>query len=239
MDIKNYCFLFFIYSILGWTMEIINNLIREKKFVNRGFLIGPYCPIYGCGGILITIFLSKYSEYPVALFCIALVLCGVLEYLTSFLMEKIFKARWWDYSKRKFNINGRVCLENIIPFGILSCIIIYIANPFFLNILEHIPENLSKVLLIILEGIFIIDFIISLTIIYGLRTTVKEVNKKINDNTEEITKKVKEILIGKSALYRRLISAFPRISIEKIKQKIKGQRNSGKNVSKKVDNLHN
>ena len=221
MDIKNYCFLFFIYSILGWTMEIINNLIREKKFVNRGFLIGPYCPIYGCGGILITVFLSKYSEYPVALFCIALVLCGVLEYLTSFLMEKIFKARWWDYSKRKFNINGRVCLENIIPFGILSCVIIYIANPFFLNILEHIPENLSKVLLIILGGIFIIDFIISLTIIYGLRTTVKEVNKKINDNTEEITKKVKEILIGKSALYRRLISAFPRISIEKIKQKIK------------------
>lgn len=116
MNIKNYFFLFLIYSILGWCMEISLCIFRDKKFVNRGFMIGPYCPIYGCGSILLTVFLSKLTEFPVGLFCSAIVICGTLEYFTSFVMEKIFNARWWDYSRKKFNINGRVCLETIIPF---------------------------------------------------------------------------------------------------------------------------
>ena len=222
MEIKMYFFLFLIYSIMGWLIEVTLGIIENKKFVNRGFMVGPYCPIYGIGGILITIFLKGYTEYPIALFCIAIVVCGLLEYFTSYIMEKFFKARWWDYSRRKFNINGRVCLETIIPFGLLGCFITYISNPFFVSIFEKIPENVGSMLFYILFSVFIMDFIVSLFIISKMRKTVKEVNKHDTyDNTEEITKKVKDILTNKSPLHRRLVNAFPKISIEKVKLRIK------------------
>ncbi|MBP3708599.1 MAG: hypothetical protein J6J36_08420 [Clostridia bacterium] len=222
MDIKIYFFLFLIYAMLGWCMEVSLGLIRDKKLVNRGFMIGPYCPIYGCGAVLLTIFLSNIMQYPTALFCTAIVICGVLEYGTSYIMEKLFKARWWDYSKRKFNINGRVCLETIIPFGIFSCLIMYVTNPFFIDLLNKIPEHAFKITFGIFLSLFLIDWFISLAIISRMRSTVKQVRKEgVYDNTEEITKKVKEILLGKTILDRRLVHAFPRISIEKVKQRIR------------------
>ena len=124
--IKIYFLLFLTYSFLGWCMEVCCSIFERKKFVNRGFLLGPYCPIYGCGAILITLLLKGFTNNPIILFIMAILLCGILEYLTSFFMEKIFHLRWWDYSKKKFNINGRVCLDTIIPFGVLGMVIIYI-----------------------------------------------------------------------------------------------------------------
>ena len=116
LQIEQYIALFFIYSFLGWVMESILETVRKKRFVNRGFLIGPYCPIYGAGVLLITILLAKYNDDIWITFLMSLLICGTLEYATSYIMEKIFKARWWDYSYRKFNINGRICLETLIPF---------------------------------------------------------------------------------------------------------------------------
>ncbi len=222
MDYRIYFFLFLIYAIMGWCMEVVWGYIQTKKWVNRGFLIGPYCPIYGCGGVLITLCLSEFTEYPFGIFCTSIVICGVLEYLTSYIMEKIFKARWWDYRKRKFNINGRVCLETIIPFGLLSCMILYGTNPFFIGILESMTERSIQITFITCLIIFLTDFVISFTVIARLRKTVKQVNKNETvDNTEEITNKVKEILLSsKSALDRRLIKAFPKISIEDVKKRI-------------------
>jgi len=222
MDYRIYFFLFLIYAIMGWCMEVVWGYIQTKKWVNRGFLIGPYCPIYGCGGVLITLCLSEFTEYPFGIFCTSIVICGVLEYLTSYIMEKIFKARWWDYRKRKFNINGRVCLETIIPFGLLSCMILYGTNPFFIGILESMTERSIQITFITCLVIFLTDFVISFTVIARLRKTVKQVNKNETvDNTEEITNKVKEILLSsKSALDRRLIKAFPKISIEDVKKRI-------------------
>ena len=131
MNIKIYFLLFIIYSFIGWLMETTLKSYEAKKFINRGFLIGPYCPIYGCGCILIILLLKKYEPYPLGLFCMSVVICTILEYLTSYFMEKLFNARWWDYSKRKFNINGRVCINTMIPFGILGTLMMYFINPFF------------------------------------------------------------------------------------------------------------
>ena len=222
MDFRMYFFLFLIYAMMGWCMEVIWGYIQTKKWVNRGFLVGPYCPIYGWGGVLITLCLSDHTDNPFAIFCMSIVICGVLEYLTSYIMEKIFKARWWDYRKRKFNINGRVCLETIIPFGLLSCMILYGTNPLLIDFLESMTEETLQVLFIICLAIFVTDFIISFTVISRLRKTVKQVDKNQTcDNTEEITNKVKEILLSsKSALDRRLIKAFPKISIEDVKKRI-------------------
>ena len=235
-EIEQYIALFFIYSFAGWLMEVIRVSKKEKKFVDRGFLIGPYCPIYGCGVLLITILLRKYTDDIIVTFFMSLIICGTLEYLTSYLMEKIFKARWWDYSDRKFNINGRVCLENLIPFGIAGCIIVYIINPFLLNLIDMVPDIVMNIMLGILVVLFIADIAVSFKIILNL----KVVKKELKDNTDEISEKVKKIILKKSRLYRRLVNAFPRIkdnvkfySWEELKLKLEESRNEWK---AKIDN---
>ena len=218
IDIRVYFILFIAYSFLGWLIEVVGKLIEQKKFINRGFLIGPYCPIYGTGAILITFLLKKYTEDPIALFIMAIVICGILEYLTSYFMEKIFHARWWDYSKRKFNINGRVCLNTIIPFGLLGMFIIYVSNPFLIEKIQMLPELVLNIVFWTILAIYLIDNIVSTNVISYVGKTTKEFGKNL-DNTEEITKKVKEALEGKSGIYRRLLKAYP--SIQSIKIKIK------------------
>ena len=152
-----------------------------------------------------------------------IVICSILEYLTSYFMEKIFNARWWDYSQRKFNINGRICLRTMIPFGLLGLFIMYVSNPFFFDVIEKIPNVTLNIICITLLVIFFIDNIVSFNIISNVNIT----SKKIKDNTEEITeeiaedltRKVKDILEKKSILHRRLIHAFPEMKM-KLKYRI-------------------
>ncbi|MBO5413481.1 MAG: putative ABC transporter permease, partial [Clostridia bacterium] len=217
-DVMIYFLLFMIYSFCGWALEVLGKLIEKRRFINRGFLIGPYCPIYGFGALAITFLLKRYSNDAITLFIMAILVCGVLEYFTSYIMEKLFKARWWDYSQKRFNINGRVCLDTIIPFGLLGLFITYISNPFFLNILNKLSFTWLVILSSCLSVTFVVDNILSFNIISTVRTTTKGLYKEL-DNTEEITKKVKEILLSKSILHRRLIHAFPRL--ESIKARIK------------------
>ena len=96
-----YFLLFLIYAILGWIMESALVSFQSGKLINRGFLIGPYCPIYGWGGLIITLYLTQYKDNIFTVFFLAVIVCSILEYFTSYIMEKIFKARWWDYSDRK------------------------------------------------------------------------------------------------------------------------------------------
>ena len=215
-SIEIYILLFFTYAILGWLMEVGCKLVETKKFINRGFLIGPYCPIYGWGAIIITLLLNKYLPDPLVLFIMSIVICSIIEYATSYFMEKIYHARWWDYSRRKYNINGRICLETMIPFGILGVLIMYFANPFFTGIYEKIPENALTVICSFLVIVFLIDNIISSHIISTIKV---EGIKAEKDNTKEITEKVKQILQSKSFLHKRLINAFP--DIKNIRGKLK------------------
>lgn len=215
-SIEIYILLFFTYAILGWLMEVGCKLVETKKFINRGFLIGPYCPIYGWGAIIITLLLNKYLPDPLVLFIMSIVICSIIEYATSYFMEKIYHARWWDYSRRKYNINGRICLETMIPFGILGVLIMYFANPFFTGIYEKIPEIALTVICSVLVIVFLIDNIISSHIISTIKV---EGIKAEKDNTKEITEKVKQILQNKSFLHKRLINAFP--DIKNIRGKLK------------------
>ncbi len=203
-----YIALFFIYAFIGWLLEVGFTFVKDHKLINRGFLIGPICPIYGHGCLLILLFLNKYSNQPFTLFIMAMLICSVLEYFTSYLLEKIFKARWWDYSDRKYNINGRICLETLIPFGILGLIIVNIINPFFTNILNKISYPVLLTIVIILSVIYIADNIISFFIIKSIRNEIKSAEK---DYTEAITKRVREIISQKNYLHRRLLKAFPDI----------------------------
>ena len=205
--VAKYFILFMIYSFIGWCMEVLTVLIPKKKFVNRGFLIGPYCPIYGYGCLLIIILLKNNLDDPLALFLKAIVICSLLEYSTSFFMEKLFNARWWDYSNKKFNINGRICLETMLPFGILACLVMYVLNPFFESKINLLPDLAVLIIAGILFVIYLVDNVVSFKIISGFSKTVKKVAK---DSTEEITNKVRIVLKQKNILNKRLTEAFPK-----------------------------
>ncbi len=225
MDIKMYFFLFITYSFIGWFVEVVGIIIQERKFVNRGFLIGPYCPIYGYGGLAINIFLSKYLNDPITLFVMAIFICGILEYSTSYVMEKLFKTRWWDYSNYRFNINGRICLETLWAFGALACIVMYFINPPLINFIKSIPTTLYNILFYVLLIIFLVDNIVSFKIVSNLKATAKNIRK---DSTEEMSKYVREVLSKKSILVKRLIKAFPNLqtSIKNITDGIKKEINN-------------
>ena len=224
--IEIYFLLFISYAFLGWCMEVTCKFIQYKKFINRGFLIGPYCPIYGWGALAITILLKRYMEDPLVLFVMSTIICSIIEYLTSYFMEKKYHARWWDYSNKKFNINGRICLETLIPFGILGVAIMYGTNPILFKLYNQIPQLVINILTVILFIGFIVDNIISSNIISSINV---EGNKLIKDNTEEITEKIKQVLRQKSWLHRRLINAYPglkdiKVKIKKVEQKIDERR---------------
>lgn len=228
-----YTAMFMIYSFFGWLMEVIVTYPNYKKFVNRGFLIGPVVPIYGIGAILITILLTRFENNPILLFLIAVTICSLLEYLTSYFMEKVFKTRWWDYSKEPFNLNGRICLSNMIAFGILALLAIYVINPFIINILEKIDPLLLKVVVSVLSIIFLTDFIISTIIIYNIKGVGLSL---IKDSTDEINEKVKEVILNKGIFTRRVAHAFPNFQInEKILKKIQKR----KEMYKKEKVTHN
>lgn len=216
--------LFLTYSILGWIMEVIVTFIEDKEFVNRGFLIGPYCPIYGLCSIAMILLLSKVSS-PILLFALSIIICSAGEYFTSFLLEIIFKARWWDYSNLKFNLNGRICLRNCAFFGILGFLVVKYINVFFLDIYSQIDPSTLNIIFYILATIFIIDIIVSCNVILKIKDmSIKYVRL---DNTKEITEKVKS-LISNNILFRRMFKAFPNLRLL-----IKKQINKFKNIKKK------
>lgn len=240
-NVFTYFMLFFIYAILGWIIETTLVSIEKRKFVNRGFLIGPYCPIYGFGGLAITILLKNYTKDPIVLFLMAVIICGILEYFTSYIMEKIFKARWWDYSAKKYNINGRICLETVVPFGILGCLVMYVLNPITFKYLNMLSNSMLNIISAICFTIFITDNIVSYNVISSFTKTVKTINVgKIKDNTEEITKKVREVLIGKSFFNKRLMEAYPNLQAkikEKARQIVQKAKEVKTEMSDKVESM--
>ena len=197
--------------------------IPAKKFVDRGFLIGPYCPIYGFGALSIILLLKRYMNDYVVFFVMSIIVCSVLEYLTSFFMEKIFKARWWDYSNKKFNINGRICLINSIAFGVVATVIMYFVNPEINMIISKIPEDTLQIISIILFVIFAVDYVVSSKLMLSFKDTLSKVKL---DNTEEITEKIKQVLREKSIFTRRIVHAFPnvKLKIDSIKERVTAER---------------
>ena len=205
-----YIFLFFIgYSILGYIAEVISCTIESKKLtLSRGFLIGPYLPIYGVGATIMVIMLNRFKNNIFLLFIMSVLLCTILEYLTSYVMEKLFKLRWWDYSEEKYQLNGRICLKNSLLFGIAGVFVVYVMQPFYVILLNTLENKYILFITIIFLIIFLIDYIIS----------VKEIKKQ--DSTKEIKDYVKKTIRSHRIFFRRLIKAFPNITKKELKEYI-------------------
>ena len=200
--------MFLIYSIIGYIVEVTSVSLLEKKLVlNRGFLIGPYIPIFGVGAVLMTNLLTRYENDIIVLFIMSTIICTSLEYITSVVMEKIFKLRWWDYSDKSFNINGRVCLSTGILFGLGGVLVIKIINPILYKLVSQIPKILLIVLAIILGLLFLSDLVITIYIMTKLKINVSKFEKK--DATKVIKQEIKAALKKNTILTGRLLKAFP------------------------------
>lgn len=130
---------FFCYSVLGWMCETVYCSVGAKKFVNRGFLNGPICPVYGFGALLVISVLRPLHGNPLLIFVVGAVVTSALEYVTGWLLETIFHMKLWDYSKRKLNLHGRVCLRNSVMFGLLCVVLDLWIHPFFARYIEALP----------------------------------------------------------------------------------------------------
>ena len=201
---------YIIYSFLGWMMEVGLCLVKEHKFVNRGFLIGPVCPIYGRGVLLIVFLIDGNKSDILSVFLKSIFICSILEYTTSFVMEKMFHARWWDYSNRRFNINGRICLETMIPFGILGSLVILFVHPFIVNLISKLNSNFIIIIGIIFMVLYLIDNFISFNVMSKIKNEIK---RHDIDSTEIIRKKVINWLSNNTVLFRHIVSAFPKFKI--------------------------
>ena len=187
---------FIIYSFCGWAIESVYKSIFEKKLINSGFLHGPFCPIYGTGAIIMYLLLQGFKGSPVLVFCLGFVVLSIWEYIVGVLLEKIFKTKYWDYSKYKYNLQGRVCLLNSIFWGLLGLIFIYFVHPFVQIELSKLDNNIIIIVDIIITIYLLVDAIVSIMSVLKIDQKLKnlnEINISIKDKLEEIK------IIGKNA----------------------------------------
>lgn len=150
--------LFFIFSVIGWIWEVVLHIIVDGEFVKRGVLHGPWLPIYGYGGILILTVLNKFREKPLLQFLTIIILCGTIEYFTSVYLETIYNGqRWWDYSGYFLNVQGRICAEGLLAFGLGGIIIVYIGAPLLDNVIQKINHKKLIIVCCILLSLFVLD----------------------------------------------------------------------------------
>lgn len=192
-------------------MEVTLKFIQYRRFINRGYLIGPYCPIYGCGAVLITllaggVFIRKFT--PLETYFAGFVICGALEYAVSYVMEKVSHARWWDYSTKPMNLNGRIWIGNLILFGLAAVGIVYIANPFLFGLFARVPQRAQSVCACIFLVVLLADSVVS----HFLTRIVRDcIETQEADNTEQIREEMHKMLRDRALLLRRISHAYPNL----------------------------
>ena len=187
--------IFIIYAFIGWCTEVSYAALDTGKFVNRGFLNGPYCPIYGCGVVIVVAILTPLKENLLILFAGSFLLTSVLEYITGYILEKVFHNKWWDYSDKPFNIKGYVCLKFSIYWGLACTFIMDIIHPIIYAAIRFIPFVLGVVLLSVIMCVFAADCIITVTTILKFNKRLKvmdEMAASIHRLSDEIGENIYE-----------------------------------------------
>jgi len=193
---------FIFYSFLGWIIDTTYSSLKSKKFINRSFLTGPLSPIYGFVALIIIPLINFLSSNLIIFFITSSLISTIVEYLSSLFFEKFYHIRWWNYSKKPFNLHGRICLEHSIYWGILSVFIIKTIHPTIHTISIYLSQKLNIIGIII----FILYLLIDIIHTFGsLNKFKKIISKPITD--PKLNRKI-----------RRLIKAFP--LIKEISQKI-------------------
>ena len=203
--------LFFAYSLLGWCIEVTLKYFQFHRFINRGFFTGPILPIYGSGAALITLAaggLSRFESGYGTTFALSFLICGTLEYLTSYWMEKRFHARWWDYSQKPMNLHGRVWIGNLVLFGLGGVAIIHFINPLFDRILAAFSFSAKEITAYVLLAVFSADYVLTHFVLKLVKIGVESSEA---DSTEEISKEVYLLLSDRSVFHKRFANAYPEV----------------------------
>ena len=214
--------IFFVYSFIGWCGEAAMAAVHRHKFVNRGFVSGPICPVYGAGAAAVAVFLPELKDQLFFLFLGGMIVTTFVEYLTGRILELIFHRKWWDYSDQRFNLDGYVCLKNSAVWGLCSVLMICFFDPLLCRLLVLIPRLAGDILLWILGVLLVIDAVGSGVAVLGL----KKKQSRITQITEELhkTSKVLENALT-TRIQKRMVKAFPNIEgTEGVRVKAKEER---------------
>ena len=178
--VKYFLWLIF-YSFVGWVYEVAFAAVRRGIFVNRGFLNGPVCPVYGFGALAVIVAFYGRTTNPVWLFFGGMILCTAIEYLTAVLLETLFHAKWWDYSNRRFNFQGRVCLLGAVVFAVLTVAVVDGLHPLVDQATERIPNGLLIAMACILLVVILTDLTVTVHGLLGMNSRLREIQQAIND----------------------------------------------------------
>jgi len=187
--------IFIIYAFIGWCTEVSYAALDRGIFVNRGFLNGPYCPIYGCGVVIVVAALTPLKDNLLILFAGSFLLTSILEYITGFILEKVFHNKWWDYSNKPFNLHGYVCLKFSIYWGLACTFIMDVLHPIIYKGITMIPHILGVVLLCIIMTGFAVDCGVTVSTILKFNKRLKvmdEMAAKIHKLSDEIGENIYE-----------------------------------------------
>lgn len=165
---------FFVYGVLGWCVEVAFAAVKEGRFVNRGFLNGPICPIYGVGVVSVIFSLQGFSESLVILYLASAVLVTFIEWLTGYVMDRIFHQKWWDYSGQRFQFEGHICLKYSVIWGLSALLAIFVLNPIFLTLVGLIPRTAGEIALLVVYILLGVDFVGSWAAVLQLHGALSE-----------------------------------------------------------------
>lgn len=210
--ICKYFFWFVLYSFGGWVVETLLYIIRDKKVVKRGFLFGPVCPIYGVAAIICNVLLYGRVNNVFIVFIIGFFLTGLIEYITHFVMEKLFHAMWWDYSNRRLNLNGRVYLKGLVIFGLGVDLIVFVIQPFVVKLTDLLDDNVLYIICFAVYSVLIVDLSATISDLKGTIKAIKNFQSEAIGKTQkgiDLTSEQLEIMkseIQNSPVFKKAIS---------------------------------
>ena len=202
---------FFIYAFLGWCTEVVYKAATAGKFVNRGFLNGPVCPIYGFGVVLVIGALSPLSEHPLLVFAGGFVITTSLEWLTGFALEKLFHAKWWDYSGEPFQLGGYVCLKFSLLWGLACLLVMDVLHPMVEAFVALIPVFIGRIFLVLFLFLLSVDTILTVNTVLKLNKQLRrlsEIGAAMRNISEEIGESLFESVADLSERNERVSAAL-------------------------------
>ncbi|WP_315117748.1 putative ABC transporter permease [uncultured Clostridium sp.] len=234
-----YYFAYFIaFSMLGWCLEVIYHLYTDKRFINRGFLHGPVCPIYGSAAVTLILTLEPLGNKIWLIFLGGAAVATILEYFTGWILELLFNTKWWDYSKESFNIKGYICLKFSLIWGGMSIIFIKLLYPRVKQMMLSIPAPWSEILYNVSLILFVIDATITIAKLFDFKKQFSELQliskeiksnlallknkaldsrklEEINHRTEYLKERYQQLIIMAREKHYHFINAYPRLSSKK------------------------
>ncbi len=218
------CWFFFIYSFIGWCGEVCVAAIYKRKFINRGVVSSPFCPIYGTGAAAFTVFLPELRGNLFFLFLGGVILASFIEFVTGALLEKVFHKKWWDYSGIRFNFEGYICLRYSTLWGVFAILLIYFVNPFLASVVSLLPQLIGIFLLWALLALLILDACGTALAIWGMQKKIQQLSQ-LTEGMEQLSGILENAITKR--ITRRMERAFPALDAHTLAEHAAAKEKSG------------